>query len=114
MCGFNRLNDGVGINMFPLRRFKAISLMASICPLLACAIMSFRCFPVLLKQVQRKGKCRLTFECLGIFRRLLVIHFNPVEVPERKTILLPRCFFLGRFVVRCGLCEVMMLSEINW
>ena len=35
LCGFKRLDNELGSVMFPLKRLRATSLMASICPLLA-------------------------------------------------------------------------------
>ena len=62
--------------------------MASICPLLAVATMSLRCFPWLFKYVQRKGKCCLTFDLseIHVFFAFSGLGF----APERRTIFPPR------------------------
>ena len=93
LCGINHLNDGVGINMFPLRRLRMILLMASICPLLACAIMSFRCFPDSLHRCKGKVNADFLFNAWEFFRRFLVPPFDSVEVPECKAMLPQCCYF---------------------
>ena len=113
LCGFNRLNDEFGAMMLPLRRFRATSPMASICPLLAWGIISFRCFPLLLKHAQRKGRCCWNLDCLAILDRFRFVPLVWVVVPERKTILPPRLLTTLDFTVPPALHEGMVLTDVD-
>ena len=77
--------------MFPLNRVSAISLMASICPLLAAAIISQGCFTWLLKQVHRKGNCNLILERADNPALRFFLSLDVLFVAERKTTLSPFC-----------------------